>query len=186
MLDKKIIDKIEKKEGKRIVTGDCQWLAQAINDSTGELIGETTLKRMFGFTNDKDILPRRSTLEILARYLGYPDYEAMAIDLELSDVIISDFALKNALESDTLKIGDTIEIKYLPNRILTLKYVGESRFIIEEIENSRNLMAGDILKITMFEKGFPVYMSEVIRNGKNLGAYEAAKNGGLTSIEVLS
>lgn len=181
MLDKKIIDKIEEKEneGNSLTTTDCQWLAGKIG------IGETTLKRMLGFTSDSGRSPHRSTLDIIARFLGYKDYSALAIDLELPEVVISDFEDRNSIETDTLNIGDTLELAYLPNRVFYLKYVGDSRFIIESVENSRNLLAGDIVKITHIEKGFPLYMPEVVRDGKNLGAYEAGKNGGLTSIELI-
>ena len=180
MLDKKIIKKIEKKAngGNRLTTTDCQWLAGEIG------VGETTVKRMLGFTSDCGRTPHRSTLNIIAQYLGYNDYSNLALDLELDEVVISDFDERDAIETDTLNIGDIVEITYLPNRFFSMKYVGDSRFIIENVENSRNLLAGDIVKITHIEKGFPLYMPEVVRDGKNLGAYEAAKNGGLTSIEV--
>lgn len=182
MLDKKIIEKIEEKanDRNRLTTTDCQWLAGKIG------IGETTLKRMLGFTSDSGRSPHRSTLNIIALFLGYKDYEEMSLDLELSDVVISDFEDRNSIETDTLNIGDTLEVTYLPNRVFNLKYVGDSRFIIESVENSKNLLAGDIVKITHMEKGFPLYMPEVVRDGKNLGAYEAGKNGGLTSIQVIS
>lgn len=182
MLDKKIIEKIEEKEneGRNLTTTDCQWLAGKIG------IGETTLKRLLGFTSDCGRTPHRSTLNIIAVFLGYKDYRALALDLELDEVVISDFDERDAIETDTLNIGDIVELTYLPNRLFSMKYVGDCRFIIESVENSRNLLAGDIVKITHMEKGFPLYMAEVVRDGKNLGAYEAAKNGGLTSIEVLS
>ena len=182
MLDRKIIEKLEKKEnkGKSLTTTDCQWLAGKIG------IGETTLKRMLGFTSDCGRTPHRSTLDIIARFLGYKDYRTLALDLELAEVVISDFDERDAIETATLKIGDIVELSYLPNRIFTLKYVGDSRFILENVENSRNLLAGDIVRITHMEKGFPLYISEVIRDGKNLGAYEAGKNGGLTSIQFIS
>ena len=179
MLDKKIIDKIEEKENcKSLTTTDCQWLAGKIG------IGETTLKRLLGFTSDCGRTPHRSTLNIIARFLGYKNYDVMALDLELDEVVISDFDERDTIETDTLNIGDIVEITYLPNRFFSLKYVGDCRFIIESVENSRNLLAGDIVMITHMEKGFPLYMPELIRDGKNLGAYEAAKNGGLTSILI--
>ena len=181
MLDKKIIDKIEKKEnkGKSLTTTDCQWLAGKIG------IGETTLKRMLGFTSDSGRSPHRSTLDIIARFLGYKDYGALALDLELPEIVISDFDERDAIETDTLSIGDIVELTYRPNRFFVLKYVGDSRFIIESVENSKNLLAGDIVKLTHIEKGFHLYMPDVVREGKNLGAYEAAKNGGVTFIQVL-
>ena len=184
MLDRKIIEKLEEKLEQPITTTACgKWLPEKIKKETGVFLGETTLKRMFGFTSDPRT-PHRSTLDIIARFLGYKDYSALALDLELDEVVISDFDERDAIETDTLNIGDIVELNYLPNRFFSLKYVGDSRFIIEVVENSRNLLAGDIVKIIYIEKGFPLYMSEVVRDGKNLGAYEAAKNGGLTSIEV--
>ena len=184
MLDRKIIEMIEKEVGQEITTTACgKWLPNEIKVKTGVLLGETTLKRMFGFTNDPRT-PHRSTLNVIAQFLGYKDYSALALDLELPEIVISDFDERDVIETDTLNIGDIVEITYLPNRLFSLKYVGDSRFIIESVENSRNLLAGDIVKITHMEKGFPLYMAEVVRDGKNLGAYEAAKNGGLTSIEV--
>ncbi|MCH5228444.1 MAG: hypothetical protein J1F12_00430 [Muribaculaceae bacterium] len=186
MLDKKIIYKIEEKVGHKITTTDCIWLSKEITDKTNRVIGETTLKRMWGYTSDKNRKPHRSTLDIIAEFLGYKDYNTLAIDLELPEIVISDFEERDAIETDTLNIGDIVELSYLPNRLFSLKYVGDSRFIIETVDNSRNLIAGDIVKITHIEKGLPLYIPEVFRDGKNLGAYEAAKNGGLTSIEVLS
>lgn len=184
MLDKKIRDKVEQKIGQKISTTDCIWLSKEISDKTKRMIGETTLKRMWGYTSDKDRVPHRSTMEIIACFLGYEDYEQMAIDLELDDIIISDFEDRDTIDTENLNIGDILELTYLPNRVCSLKYLGDSRFIIENIENSRNLLAGDIVKITHLEKGFPLYMSELIRDGKNLGAYEAAKKGGLMTIVV--
>ena len=40
-------------------------------------VSSTTLKRIWGYLND-DVTPRQSTLNILARYLGYVDFEAFA------------------------------------------------------------------------------------------------------------
>lgn len=186
MLDKKIIEMIEREVGQKITTTACgKWLPDEIKAKTGVLLGDTTLKRMFGFTADPRT-PHRSTLNVIAEFLDYKDYTALAIDLELPEIVISDFEEKDAIVTDTLNIGDIVEITYKPNRLFTLKYVGDSRFIIESVENSRNLLAGDIVKITHIEKGFPLYIPEVVRDGKNLGSYEGAKNGGLTSIEILS
>ena len=136
MLDKKIIDKIEEKanDSKRLTTTDCQWLAGNIG------IGETTLKRMLGFTSDSGRTPHRSTLNIIAEFLGYKNYDAMALDLELDEVVISDFDERDAIETDTLNIGDIVEITYLPNRLFSLKYVGDCRFIIEK--SSYNIKGG--------------------------------------------
>ena len=50
----------------------CEALAMAIREATGQTLGTTTLKRMLGFVNGP-ANPRPSSLDIIARYLGYPD-----------------------------------------------------------------------------------------------------------------
>ena len=78
MLDRKIIEKIEEKIKQPITTTACgKWLPETIKNETGVLLGETTLKRMFGFTNDPRT-PHRSTLDVIAEFLGYKNYDAMA------------------------------------------------------------------------------------------------------------
>lgn len=52
---------------------DYAQLQLQIEKSTGEAISESTLKRIFGYTATSSS-PRRSTLSVLARYLGYPGW----------------------------------------------------------------------------------------------------------------
>ena len=54
----------------------CHRLALSIRVSLNETIGVTTLKRLFGFVSDVKE-PRLSTLDILANYCGFGDYEEM-------------------------------------------------------------------------------------------------------------
>lgn len=53
---------------------DYDVLSQAIRDRTMENLGVNTLKRLFGFKTDK-VVPRLSTMDVTAQYLGYEDYE---------------------------------------------------------------------------------------------------------------
>ena len=57
-------------------SADYDVLSQAIRDRTKENLGVNTLKRLFGFKTDK-VVPRLSTMDIIAKYLGYEDYETL-------------------------------------------------------------------------------------------------------------
>ena len=182
MLNQEIIRKIEDKFGKKLqYSNDCEALSEAIIEETGQRIAVATLKRMTGFASQQCI-PRLYTMDIIARYLGYPNFKLLAKELN-EDTEISDFAWVEELESKTLKEGTQLQITYDPGRVLVLTYLGNDTFIVNESYKSK-LQQGDKVTISHFTKGFELLVSDVVRNGESHGPYQAAKTGGLTSIEV--
>lgn len=66
-----IIEMLRKKSGNDLyLPSDCEFLSLDIESNLGIHIGATTLKRLLGFANDERT-PHASTLEVLAKYLGY-------------------------------------------------------------------------------------------------------------------
>lgn len=175
--------KIEEKFGEKIIfSGQCEALQHAILDKTGERLSLVTLKRFLGFTSAK-VEPRLSTLNILAKYCGYGNFELMKGDLMNSE-LISDFKKIERIETSDLELGSIIIIVYEPDRKIKFRYVGQNQFSVLESINSK-LQPEDLVKIDSFNKGFELIASEVIRNGENLGSYISAKQGGIKSIEIL-
>lgn len=154
----------------------------AIQEATGQTLGTTTLKRMMGFVNGP-ASSRPSSLDIIAQYLGYPDYNLLAKDLG-EDTEISDFRPVESIDSIDLEIGEQIQITYQPNRLLVLTYIGENKYVVNESRGSK-LLKGDKLIIAGFYIGFELLVSDVERGGCHLGSYQAAKQGGLTSVEIV-
>ena len=66
---------------------DCEFLSLDIESKTGVRIGSTTLKRLLGFAQD-DRLPHASTLDAIARYLGYAHWDELK---DIEDKGNSDF-----------------------------------------------------------------------------------------------
>ncbi len=161
---------------------DCEALSEAIFEATGQRLGTTTLKRMYGFTTMK-VKPRASTMDILAQYLGYGG-DIRAIAALADDTRISEFTDVEGISFDRLEEGSCLRIGYSPDRIILMTYLGEQRFIINESKNSK-LAKDDIIKVAAINKGFEFIASQVIRNGIDLGAYISAKEGGITEIRVL-
>lgn len=185
MLSKTLLKKIEERYGEPIeYPKQLDALIGDIFNVTRAQLSISTAKRLFGFVGDSErIIPRKNTMDILAQYLGYPNYKLLASDLG-NDADISDFVEVKRVVSDDIAPGTQIQLMYDPNRVLVLTFLGENKYIVNESVNSK-LCQGDILTITHISEGFALLVVEVSRNGKSLGAYSAAKEGGISSITVV-
>lgn len=183
MAENEIIRRVREKYGADLeYSTQFDGLVASIEKETGQKLSVNTLKRLFGVINSK-VTPRRYTMDVIAQYIGYPNYELLLKDIgEESDISI--FAPKETLEPENLEIGDQVQISYDPNRVIVMSFMGEDKFLINEVAGSKNLLKGDILRIAQMAVGHPLIVIDVIRDGRNLGKYEAARNSGLTSIEV--
>lgn len=164
-------------------SADFDVLSQAIRDKTRESLGVNTLKRFFGFKTEK-VVPRLSTLDIIAKYLGSQDYESLVREIG-DDADISVFTPIDCLEVQTLEKGSQLRIAYDPNRVFVLTYIGDYKFIVNEVVGSRNIMKGDMLTITQLAVGHRLVVAHVCRNGEDLGSYESAKYKGLKTVEII-
>ena len=183
--DNEILKRIREKAGLDMTKSvDFDILAQAIKDTTNESLGVNTLKRLFGYKTDK-VAPRLSTMDVIARYLGYDDYESLIKELG-EDADISRLTPIDYIEVKDLDKGTQIRITYEPNRVFFLTYLGDLEFIVDEVEGSKNILKGDVLTITQLAVGHRFVVTHVMRNGKDLGTYEAAKFKGLKSVGIVS
>lgn len=172
--------KIEEAYGKAVrYPADCEHLAANIAEITRESVGVTTLKRIFGFVNDVRS-PRLATLDILARYAGYSDYDSMRVIL-LGEGD-SGFEGNEDIRLSALQQGNIVRFEYLPDRMVRVRYLGDGKFEVEESVGS-SLRRGDLLLIRGFAYGQPLTVDSVLREGRNLGRYIAGKTSGLTALE---
>lgn len=182
--ENEILRRIREKVGLGMTrSADFDVLSQSIKDNTNENLGVNTLKRLFGFKTDK-VVPRLSTMDIIAQYLGCGDYEALIKELG-QDADISMFTPIDCVEVRDLERGTQVRISYEPNRVLFITYIGDFNFIVNEVEGSRNIHKGDLLTITQLAVGHRFVVAHVIRDNVDLGAYESAKYKGLKSVEII-
>lgn len=182
--ENEILQRLKEKVGLDMSrSSDFDTLSQSIYDSICENLSVNTLKRLFGFNIDK-VVPRVSTMDIIARYLGYPTYDSMIKDLG-EDADISLFTPIECLEVQELEKGAQVRVAYDPNRVFYLTYLGDCQFIANDVEGSKNIQKGDLLTITQFAIGHRFIVSHVVRDGQDLGAYESAKLNGLKSVEIV-
>lgn len=183
MIDSTIKDMIIRRfNAPLLYSQQCEALSEDIRAVTGQTLGVTTLKRMFGFVKGA-ARPRRASLDIIAQYLGYADYDALSLATG-HDIDVSDFAQIDSLTSDDLEPGEIVGVAYDPGRRIVLEYLGESLYMVRESVGSK-LMVGDRLIIAGFYVGFNLLITDIERAGRHLGPYRAAKRGGLTSVEII-
>ena len=184
MLDSKILDMIQARFGREIkYSQDCEALSEGIYQATGQRLGVTTLKRMFGFTS-ADVVPRGSTMDIVARYVGCEGgFSELAASVG-PDSDISMFEHVGSLDLAALPVGTHLQVTYRPNRRIVMSYLGQSQFKINESHGSK-LMKNDIITVSNLTIGFDLLVTKVLRQGVEMGSYRAAKGGGLTSVELI-
>ena len=183
--ENEILKRVREKIGLGMTrSADFEVLSQSIKDNTNENLGVNTLKRLFGFKTDK-VVPRLSTMDVIAQYLGSEDYESLIKELG-EDADISIFTPIDCLEVQDIEKGTQVRIAYDPNRVFFLTYIGDFRFIVNEVEGSRNIHKGDLLTITQLAVGHRFVVAHVNRDGIDLGAYESAKFKGLKSVEIIA
>ena len=164
------------------LSSDCEKIVLDINSKTGQHLGLNTLKRLLGFINDERE-PRASTLDILARYLDFPDWETLN---RVDDKSNSSFnSIDGELRVNELAIESLIEISYFPDRVIKLLYKGDHNFVVIDSVNSK-LQKGDFVEIHHIIQHFPLLAVNVTRDKKNLNSLTAGKVSGITSIKVLN
>jgi hypothetical protein len=176
-----IIQLLKRKSGNDLrLPSDCEFLSLDIESKTGIRIGATTLKRLLGFAVDERT-PHASTLDVIARYLGYAHWNEMS---KIEDEGNSAFETPDdEVRSVDLLPGASVEISYLPDRLLTLEHLGDNRFRVVASENSK-LLKNDEVEIHHFILHHPLLVVNVWREGKALGQFTAGRVSGLASIKI--
>ena len=179
-----LISLVEKKFRKDVKTStDFYQLAQEIENETGCCVSASTLKRMWGYVNMAPT-PRQTTLDVLSRYIGKKDYKTFCEDLKSSEAFQSRFFTADFINACDLPLESRLEIGWDPDRKVTLKYMGDSQFEVESVCNSK-LLPGDRFEAVNFIKGYPLYISRILRDGEYTPSYIAGRQGGINHLKVL-
>ena len=155
-------------------------LQKEIEGLTGERLSVNTVKRIVGILPYAG-MPRASTLDIVASYLGFKDAKTLEAFIARG---VSDFALPpRYIDLTALQPDATVGVEWSPGRRITLRHLSDGRYILSESVNSK-LREGDIINVGIVAEGLPLMVREVIREGVSLGPYTAALEGGLTKVEI--
>ena len=165
--------------------GECPKKTTAfvrLSEEMGERLSASTLKRLWGYVGMK-VEPRKATLDTLARYAGFRDYKAFCDDLKTTELASSGYFNADRLDAATLQEGDTFRIGWRPDRVVTLRYLGDRRFRVLDSENSK-LEEGDEFEARSIVKGFPLVLPEIVRKGEKTPSFIAGRDGGIVFIKT--
>lgn len=179
-----LLKEVERHYGRRLATStDFEALSVLIEREINEMISASTLKRMWGYVS-KHPVPRITTLDILARYIGYRDFNTFRNSLKNQPDFESSFFSAKVIDVANLTPGNRVQICWNPNRLVVLEYLGNFRFRVISSENS-HLLEDDEFTATSFMQDYPLYIATITRGSETTPSYIAGSNSGLTSVSLL-
>ena len=166
-------------DSKPTTAKDFDILSDHIFARTDELLSRNTLRRIWKRINS-EVTPRTSTLNILARFLGYKDYTSFCqgnagSNQEESSTII----LGRRIEViNGLTRGDKIRLTWKPDRVCDVQYNGSLHFTVVRSENTR-LKPGDTFLCGIIREGHPLYLEQLQQGESTPTGYACGMNGGV-------
>ena len=178
--------RVEKKYGKPLEThNNFIFLVGAIEAEVREHVSESTLERMWGYsTREADAISLR-TLNVLSCYVGASSWKGFCADLKTSAQVESEEFSGDSIVSATLAAGKRLQLGWLPDRMITVEYLGENRFVVIESINS-SLRPGDSFECLQIQVGRPLYLDRFRRaEADGEARYVAGERSGLTLVKLL-
>ena len=175
---RKICEAVELNVGKELRTpADFEWLEEKIEAKLKEHISASTLMRVWGYR--QGVETRQSTLNVLARFMGYADYVMFCNwSPAEGDEPQSDEVLSNHLLTENLQAEQKVELMWLPDRRCVVQLHHDGLFEVMEAENTK-LSVGDTFKCDIFIEGEPLYLNNLVHEGRPPMVYVAGKKGGI-------
>ena len=175
---KKLCEAVEQKVGKTFRTpSDFEWLEEKIETKQKERISASTLMRLWGYR--QGVATRQSTLDILARFLGYADYVSFCNWSPSNSVEPqSDEVMSCHLRTADITTGQQVELTWHPDRRCVVQLRSDGQFEVMEAENTK-LSVGDTFMCDIFIDGEPLYLSNLVHEGRPPMVYVAGKKDGI-------
>lgn len=152
-------------------------IVEVIFQRTGTLLSPTTLKRIWGYLNEPTT-PRRSTLDTLARFCGWTDYDHFLTGN--SPEIESGTVGTAVVRTDGgLACGTRVRLMWPPSRVCVIEYIGEGKWCVVSSVGTR-LSQGDRFSCTMIVEGEPLYIDNLETKGTRCGVYVCGRRTGVS------
>ena len=180
---------IEKRIGKINGHDRLAKLETLIEDKCTEHVSISTLERLWGYSTRNAKNVSESILNVLARYVDAESWEDFCTKLESNHQKHSElFKGKNIIDCKELSPGTMLRLKWNPDRVCDIEYLGDYRFVAKRTENA-SIRPGDTFRCLQIERGRELYMDCFTRQGEpenNDTRYLVGKTNGLTSVEFIN
>ena len=172
---------VEEKYGRPLrSTNDFNALSAIISYECREVLSASTLKRLWGYVSLRTT-PRGSTLDILARFVGYRDFADFRMTLYGKEDNTSGYLETTCVLASDIPEAGELTLGWAPNRLVRLRKVGPERFEVLSSLHAK-LQQGDRFDCSCFFLGLPLVLPSVERAGQTLPSYIAGKAGGLNLV----
>ena len=177
--------RVEEKYGESLETHNgFILLVGAIEAEVREHVSESTLERMWGYSTREAAYISLRTLNVLSRYVGASSWKGFCEDLKTSSQVESEEFSGDSIVTAALSAGKRLQLGWLPDRMITVEYLGMNRFVVIESLNS-SLRPGDSFECLQIQVGRPLYLDRFRRTGADGEArYVAGERSGLTLVKV--
>ena len=160
-------------------------LVDAVETMLREHLSESTLERLWGYSTRGTEAVSLRTLDVLSRYVGASSWKDFCSGLKASSSVESEEFIGESVVSTRLEPGSRLQLGWLPDRLVTVTYIGHNRFVVEESLNS-SLQPGDSFECLQIQVGRPLYLDRFRRAGSTAESrYVAGERHGLTSVKAL-
>lgn len=162
---------------------DFESLHWQMQERIRETLSVSTLKRIWGYVDGYDTT-REDTLNLLCRFVGYPDWHTFVADYcQVPSEQTSHRIVSATLSVDELSKSAFVSIEWNPNRRLLLRHRGSGNFEVVEALNSK-ISAGDTFHCNRFIMHQPLYIDNLVHGDNAPILFVVGKKGGLTKVEV--
>ncbi len=183
----KLKDLVEKAVGCPMKTPrNFTFLSHQIQDLTSQTISVSTLKRLWGYTNNQYGVSE-FTLNLLAKVVGYTNWEHFCNDTDQDNEEDGEHATSDPsshavvvrrLCTGSLMAGDQIKLTWGPNRSVLIQYDGLDKFHVVAAENSK-LKIGDRFQASIFVEGQPLLLCGLQCEDMPPVDYQCGMRGGI-------
>lgn len=136
-----------------------------------------TLKRLWGYL-DEQVRPRRSTLDVLARFCGWRDFDDFAVG-NIPEIESGNVGNATIRTGENISRGERVRLFWPPSRVCLIEYTGGFDWKVVEAEGTR-LLPGDTFRCALIVSGEPLYLDHLIHEGSRPGVYVCGRKSGIT------
>ena len=173
---------IEEMYGRRFLTPkDFTFLSTEIYKRIHYYISPTTLKRLWGYLKNEKVSPSKTTLSILSLFVGYSNwrdffffFDSFLERQELCNRIIA----AEVVETIDIKSAQILKLVWSPKGYCLVKCLGNSIFEVLDCKKTF-LKKGDTFRCWIVAVGEPLYATNLMRNGMNLGNFVLGQKQGI-------
>lgn len=173
---------VEEAADHRVSTStDFAFLSGCIQGRLHQTVSVSTLERIWGYVEGYQTI-RESTLDILARFIGFADWRTFVADYCSVPSAQSSHRLSSpTLTANDIAVDALITIEWNPGRRCTLRHLGEGRWRVEESIKSK-LAPGDTFRCDRFTVGLPLFLDDYRHANEPPSLFVVGNRGGLTAI----